>query len=91
MVKEENEDLKELVKVATPLVKIISPAMLKYQENNLPVIRRWQWINFSIMISVLGIIAWLAYVKIIDGSAATGLIGAVIGYVFGHVYSQVKK
>ena len=30
-------------------------------------------------------------VIIIDGSAATGLIGTVIGYIFGHIYSDRKK
>ncbi len=47
--------------------------------------------NFSIMITLcVGVIA-LAYTKVIDGSAATGLIGAVIGYVFGHIYSKREK
>lgn len=81
----------ETLKALAPLVDSIAPVISKYQENNLPIIKRNQWMNFLIMISLIFIVSGLAYTKIIDGSAATGLIGAVIGYVFGHIYSNKDK
>jgi len=69
----------------------LGPLFLKNQEINAPIIKRQQWMNFAIMITLcIGVIA-LAYTKVIDGSAATGLIGAVIGYVFGHIYAKREK
>ena len=90
--KEETEDNSEqMLAMIKDLGNTFGPLLLKNQEINAPIIRRQQWMNFAIMITVcLGIIA-LAYTKIIDGSAATGLIGAVIGYIFGHIYSKKEK
>ena len=90
--KEETEDNSEkLLGLIKDLGDTFGPMLLKNQEINAPIIRRSQWMNFSIMITLcLGVIA-LAYTKVIDGSAATGLIGAVIGYVFGHIYSKKDK
>ena len=90
--KEETEDNSEkLLAMIKELGITLGPLFLKNQEINAPIIKRSQWMNFSIMITLcLGVIV-LAYTKVIDGSAATGLIGAVIGYVFGHIYSKKDK
>jgi hypothetical protein len=86
--KSQNEELNDFIKAATPLVNVLNPLVNSFQEANKPVLRRAQWMNFIIMISLIIIIGGLAYTKIIDGSAATGLIGAIVGYVFGHIYSN---
>ena len=90
--KEEVEDNGEqLLALIKGLGVTLGPIFLKNQEINAPIIKRQQWMNFTIMITLcIGVIA-LAYAKVIDGSAATGLIGAVIGYVFGHIYSKKEK
>ena len=90
--KEENKDNgEELIKLIKDLGVSLGPLLLKNKELDAPMIKRQQWMNFSIMITLcVGVIA-LAYTKAIDGSAATGLIGAVIGYVFGHIYSKKDK
>ena len=85
------EELTNLMKVATPLIEAITPLVDKVQNNNKPVLKRAQWMNFIIMFSLIIIIGTLAYTKTIDGSAATGLIGAIIGYVFGHIYSYKNR
>ena len=73
------EDISRLIKRAEPII-------LKYLEVNKPVVKRTQIMNFIIMMTLcLGIISLAIYNKI-DGSAATGLIGAIIGYVFGSLY-----
>jgi hypothetical protein len=81
----------EILKALAPLVDSIAPVISKYQESNLPIIKRNQWMNFLIMISLILIVGILTYARIIEGSAATGLIGAIIGYVFGHIYSNKDK
>jgi hypothetical protein len=40
------------------------------------------------MMTILLSVGFLAWNKMIDGSAVTGLFGAVIGYVFGAIYQQ---
>lgn len=86
--KKEENDLKDLIDAVTPLIDAIGPYLQKTQENNLPIIKRSQWMNFVIMISLVIVVVGMAALNIIDGSAATGLIGAIIGYVFGHIYSN---
>ena len=72
-------------------IKELAPHYIKIQELNAPNIRRSQWMSFIVMMSILLGTIILAYYKIIDSSAATGLIGAVIGYVFGHIYSNKQR
>jgi len=84
----QESDLKELIDILKPLIEVIAPNYIEYQKIKAPLIERSQIINFLIMISILASITLLAYLKIIDGSAATGLIGAIIGYVFGGLYQN---
>ncbi len=91
MKKQNEEDSEKFMEMFNKLGQTFGPMFLKNQEINAPIIKRQQWMNFLIMITLcIGVIV-LAYFKIIDGSAATGLIGAVIGYVFGHIYSKREK
>ncbi len=93
MKKEDNslKEMQELVKVIKPLADIIAPTLLKIKELDAPVIKRAQWMNFVIMIGLALLIGILTYTGKIDGSAATGLIGAIIGYVFGYIYAKREK
>ncbi len=91
-VEEEYEkDLADIAEQITPFVEVLAPKIIEYQKVREPVIKRGQWINFIVMMTILLSVSILAYYKIIDGSAATGLIGAVIGYVFGGLYQQRTK
>ena len=87
--KEDNGE--EIVKLIKDLGVSLGPLLLKNKELDAPIIKRQQWMNFSIMITLCIGVVTLAFTKSIDGSAATGLIGAVIGYVFGHIYSKKDK
>lgn len=82
--------LKEMLKVFIPLVEKLGPLIIEYQKITEPRVKRAQIINSVIMITLILAIAILAYLKLIDGSAATGLFGAIIGYVFGGLYNQNK-
>jgi hypothetical protein len=89
---EDNSDqLAKILESATPLIQAIAPLLKTNQEKQAPIIKRSQWMNFVIMMTLCISISVLAYFKIIDGSAATGLIGAIIGYVFGHIYSNKER
>ena len=88
---EDNPNLKETIEALKPLIETLAPHILEHQKINAPIIKRQQIINFLIMFGVLVSITGLAYFKIIDGSAATGLIGAIIGYVFGGLYQNRQK
>ena len=81
------EILEKLAPIADKIVELIN----KHNEVRGPLIRRWQNINFLIMALILVIVGGLAYVQVIDGSAVTGLIGAIIGYVFGGLYQQKRE
>lgn len=85
------ETIAEILEAVKPLVEIISPLINKNLEVRSPIIRRSQWMNYSIMIVLTVGIIFLSSLEIIDGSAATGLLGAIIGYVFGHIYSKREK
>lgn len=87
---QEEEDITEALRKITPFVKEISPSLLENQRIKAPIIKRGQIINFSVMMTLILSIGILAYFKIIDGSAATGLLGAIIGYVFGGLYNKNK-
>ena len=90
-VNQEDDNGEELVKLIKDLGVSLGPLLLKNKELDAPIIKRQQWMNFTIMMLLgVGVIS-LAWIKAIDGSAATGLIGAVIGYVFGHIYSKKEK
>ena len=82
--KSENEEVLRLL-------GIIAEKWLILEDKKIPLIKRWQCINFVIMLLVLSGVVFLAYMGKIDGSAATGLIGAVIGYVFGSLYVKERK
>lgn len=81
-------DIAEAVRALTPFVNALSPLIQKFQENNAPIVKRAQYMNFIFMMTVCLSVGLLAFFKVIDGSATTGLLGAVIGYVFGSIYSQ---
>ena len=88
---EEEDNGEEVIKLIKDLGVSLGPLLLKNKELDAPIIKRHQWMNFAIMMTLcVGVLA-LAYAKVIDGSAATGLIGAVIGYVFGHIYSKKER
>ena len=82
-----NDD-KDLIELLNPLLDKWVTTQTKIIEANAPIVKRWQWINFIIMLILSGGVLFLAYSRVIDGSAATGLIGAMIGYVFGRIYSD---
>lgn len=84
----EEKDLGDILEQITPFVEKFAPIVIEYHKIKAPHIKRHQWINFIIMMAILASVSLLAYYKIIDGSAATGLIGTVIGYVFGGLYRQ---
>ena len=88
---EETVDIKELFVALGPLIDKLSPIITLTIEANAPIIRRGQWMNFTIMMVVVIGIILLAYSGKIDGSAATGLLGAVIGYVFGTIFSNKER
>jgi uncharacterized membrane protein YjjP (DUF1212 family) len=85
------KDIENLVKVLKPLADTLAPAFLKIKELEAPVIRRQQWMNFVIMVLLAGLIGVLTYLGRIDPSAATGLLGSIIGYVFGFIYGKREK
>jgi len=82
----EEEDLEEGMSDLKELIEKVAPHFIEYHKIRAPLIRRQQIFNFVIVISIILAVVGLAYFKIIDGSAATGLIGAIIGYVFGSLY-----
>ena len=82
------KDISDALEQITPFIEKLAPQIIEYQKDRAPQIRRYQYINFTIMMTILLSVSILAYYKIIDGSAVTGLIGAVIGYVFGGLYHQ---
>jgi hypothetical protein len=86
---EMNDD--EGIEALKDLGKTFGPMILEYQKVNAPLLKRAQNINFIIMFVLCVGVFGLAFTRAIDGSAATGLIGAVIGYVFGHIYSRGDK
>ncbi len=88
---DEEMSVQELMEVATPFIETLAPRIVEYQKVKAPLIKRNQTINFTVMMSIIISISVLAYFKIIDGSAATGLIGAIIGYVFGGLYNSSNK
>jgi Na+/H+ antiporter NhaA len=85
------KDVEKLAKALKPLVDTLAPTFLKIKELEAPVIRRQQWMNFTIMVLLAVAIAGLTYQGKIDGSAATGLLGSIIGYVFGFIYGKRNK
>lgn len=88
---QEDDNGEQIITLIKDLGVSLGPLLLKNKEIDAPIIKHQQWMNFIIMITLcIGVIV-LAYTKVIDGSAATGLIGAVIGYVFGHIYSKKDK
>ncbi len=84
----EEKDLADFLEQITPFIEKVAPHIIEYQKIKAPQIKRHQCINFIVMMTILTSVSLLASYKIIDGSAATGLIGAVIGYVFGGLYQQ---
>ncbi len=90
-VQNQEENLGDFLEQITPFVEALAPRIVEYQKVREPIMKRWQLINFTVMMTVLLTVGILAYYGKIDGSAATGLIGAVIGYVFGGLYQQKNK
>jgi len=88
---EDSEQIIKLVEAVTPLAKVLGPIFEKHEEKKAPIIRRQQWMNFTIMIVLALLIGGLTFLGKIDGSAATGLLGAIVGYVFGYIYAKREK
>jgi|GEM_PF-3167271 len=84
----QEKDIADSLEQITPFIEALAPKVIEYQKVREPVIKRAQIINFIIMASIILSISLLAWHRVIDGSAVTGLIGAVIGYVFGGLYQQ---
>ena len=89
--KENGPTTTDLIEVLTPLIEVIGPILENQNKVKAPIVRRSQWMNFTIMCTIIVSLALLAYYNKIDGSAATGLIGTIIGYVFGHIYAKKDK
>lgn len=87
----EEKDLADILEQITPFIEKLAPQIIEYQKIRAPQIKRHQYINLLVMMTILVSVSLLAFYKTIDGSAATGLIGAVIGYVFGGLYQQKDK
>jgi hypothetical protein len=81
----------ETIESLGDLANMIGPHINRYQELTAPAVKRAQWMNFTIMMTLCISVTLLAIFKIIDASAATGLIGAIIGYVFGHIYASKRN
>ena len=86
----EEKDIADILEQITPFVETLAPKIVEYQKVRAPQIKRYQYVNFIIMMSILLSVFLLTYCELIDGSAATGLLGAVIGYVFGNLYRREK-
>ena len=87
----QEKDLADILEQITPFIEKLAPQIIEYQKIRAPQIKRHQYINFIVMMTILLSVSILTFYKIIDSSAATGLIGAVIGYVFGGLYQQKDK
>ena len=87
----EDFDADLLLEQIIDLVQIGGPHYVESQKVKAPIIKRNQCINFIVMMTIIITIGILAFYRIIDGSAATGLIGAIIGYVFGGLYQSGKR
>jgi hypothetical protein len=87
----EKVDIGEFVNKITPLVELLAPNYIEYHKIRAPEIKRAQYMDFIVMFLIIISIAILTYLKILEGSAATGLFGAVIGYVFGGLYKREEK
>ena len=85
---EYENDFADALEQITPFIEVLAPNILEYHKIREPLIKRSQWMNFVVMVLILGSVFTLAFYGVIDGSAATGLIGAVVGYVFGGLYQQ---
>ena len=88
---EREEDIGDFLEQITPFVETLAPNIVQFQKNKVPLIKRTQLLNFLIMSIIILSVVLLAVTQIIDGSAATGLIGAIIGYVFGGLFSKESK
>ncbi len=85
------QSLTEISEALKPLIDSLAPCLLEHQKINAPIIKRQQIINFIIMFGILVSITMLSFLNIIGGSAVTGLIGAIIGYIFGGLYQNRNK
>ena len=84
----ENSEFTEFAKALEPILEKINPILETQAKANAPIAKRAQWMNFIIMFLIIVSVSALGYFGKIDGSAATGLLGVIIGYVFGHIYSK---
>jgi len=84
----DDSEFKDLAKALEPILEKLNPILETQAKANAPIVKRAQWMNFVIMFFIVVAIVGLAYLGRIDGSAATGLLGAIVGYVFGNIYSK---
>ena len=75
----QEKDIADILEQITPFIEKLAPQIIEYQKIRAPQIKRHQYINFIVMMTILLSVSILTFYKIIDSSAATGLIGAVIG------------
>jgi hypothetical protein len=86
----QDESLQTLL-VIKQISDSIGTNVLKNQEINAPLIKRSQNMNFIVIFSICLVIGILAFFGKIDGSATVGLLGSMIGYVFGGIYGRKEK
>lgn len=75
----------EAVERLTPYISTLVSNLndLKQPKPNIIMIRR-QYFSYGVIILVVLSVSLLAYFGAIHGSAATGIFGAVVGYIFSN-------
>lgn len=80
------EKIVELLEKLSIHIPNIIESYIKFGWENFLIIVFRYLINLIIMISILWLIWNLATNKIIDSSSIMGLVGTIVGYVFGTLY-----
>lgn len=81
---EVKDNLVELIKELKPNLELGIVKLSKYGSYRLIA-------SVIILLLVLFLIGFLSFNKLIDNSATTALLGAIIGYTFGHFFNKGKN